>query len=91
MPRSSGSSICTSTIGRSPEMPCAQRAAGPPVCRLSTAADGRSARASVSADAKNEILAVLGLNAGENLFYADGAWAPGSEPASLFLVLFRKP
>src|SRR5688572_20569766 len=23
-------------------------------------------------------VAVLGLNAGENLFYADGAWAPGS-------------
>ena len=30
MPRSSGSSIRTSTIGTSPEMPCAHSAAGPP-------------------------------------------------------------
>ena len=42
MPLSSGSSIRTSTIGRSPEIPWAHRADGPDVLCFSTATGGRN-------------------------------------------------
>ena len=47
MAMSSMSSIRTRTIGRSPEMPCAQSAAGPPPPRRMASDDGRSRRIGV--------------------------------------------
>ena len=44
MPTSSGSSIRTSTMGMSPEIPCAQSWGGPPAWRASTSALGRRVR-----------------------------------------------
>ena len=51
MPTSSASSICTSTMGRSPEIPCAQSAAGPSTCRASTSEGARSERSEYRIDA----------------------------------------
>ena len=55
MPRSSGSSIRTRTIGRSPEIPWAQSADGPDVLRFS-ASGGRPERGVGVEDPAREIL-----------------------------------
>ena len=60
MPRSSGSSIRTRTIGRSPEIPWAHRAVGPDAFCRSTAAAGRSVGVRVENPA-GQILEQVGL------------------------------
>ena len=80
MPMSSGSSMRTSTIGRSPEMPCAHSAAGPPSC----CAPGRPAGAAATDPSRGRGWPGSGTGAPRRARCRGGAAAPApaSRPAS---------